>query len=94
MRRRFDYRPTVPVPDHWLPHDGKTMPVEPYSRPGVAMRNGSQSREGGLEAIIWHRFALGSAWEWADREPRPSDIVAYCPEFVEIPRLSCDAKKL
>lgn len=73
---------THPIPADWLPHDGKSMPVEPYSRPGVAMRDGSQSGREGLEAVIWHGFALGSCWEWADREPRGNDIVAYTPGTV------------
>lgn len=72
-----------PIPADWLPHDGKTLPVAAYSHPGVAMRDGSQSRVNGMEAVIWHTFAEGSCWEWADREPRDSDIIAYTPGTVE-----------
>jgi hypothetical protein len=70
---------SYPIPAHWLPHDGTGCPVDLASGPGVAMRGGDQTVVNGMPAITWHRYSEGSCWEWADREPRDSDIIAYCP---------------
>lgn len=57
-----------PITD-WIPHDGKSMPVEWPTFGQVQFRDGSETRPGEI-AIRTTR------WAWRPN-PTPADVVAY-----------------
>jgi len=66
-----------PLPDGWVEHDGRRMPVEPDSMPAVWFRNGQRMQAGLRTAASWEGWKgrdTGSCWIW---ESDAFDIVAF-----------------
>lgn len=61
----------------WLAHDGRDLPVQPASQPGVAFRNGWRVPPGQYPASHWLEFGR-DFWRHIGS---PLDIVAFLPSY-------------